>query len=416
VTAGFAAIDEAITDIAAGRFVIVVDDEQRENEGDLALAADLVTAEQVNFMLQHARGMICVALTASRLDELALGAMVDENTSSHGTAFTVSVDAVGDGVTTGVSAHDRAVTIRHLADLQHGAAAFARPGHTHPLRACPGGVLQRAGHTEAVVDLCRAAGREAAGVICEILNLDGTMARRPDLERFAAEHELRIITIDDLIAWRRAREQLVHRGAETWLPTLWGTWRTIGYEDVISRQVHVALVLGDVAGEEPVVVRVHSECLTGDVFGSMRCDCQAQLHKAMAMIAAEGRGVVVYLRQEGRGVGLMDKLHAYSLQDSGLDTVQANEHLGLPVDKRDYGIGAQILADLGIRRIRAISNNPRKWRGLRGHGLEVVEQLPLETTPTPQNIHYLRTKRDKLGHRLHGLDTPVGPAVRPADS
>ncbi|HET9051259.1 MAG TPA: bifunctional 3,4-dihydroxy-2-butanone-4-phosphate synthase/GTP cyclohydrolase II [Candidatus Dormibacteraeota bacterium] len=400
----FASIETAIDDIGAGRFVVIVDDEQRENEGDLAIAADRITAEQVNFMLRHARGMICVALEGFRLDELGLTDMVDQNTSHHGTAFTVSVDAVGNGVTTGISAYDRAVTIRSLADREFGATAFAKPGHSHPLRARRGGVLERAGHTEAIVDLCKAAGREPAGVICEILNEDGSMARRPDLEIFAKEHGFNIVTIDDLIAWRRRSEQLVRRGAETVLPTRWGRFRAVGYEDVITHQVHVALVHGDVRDGEPVLVRVHSECLTGDVFGSQRCDCQAQLHKAMEMIGAAGSGVIVYLRQEGRGIGLLDKLRAYALQDSGLDTVQANEHLGLPADKRDYGTGAQILADLGIRRIRAISNNPRKWSGLRGYGLEVVEQVPLVTPPTSHNIRYLRTKRDKMGHALDALD------------
>jgi 3,4-dihydroxy 2-butanone 4-phosphate synthase / GTP cyclohydrolase II len=400
----FDSIDDAVEDISAGRFVIIVDDEQRENEGDLAIAADRISAEQVNFLLRHARGMICIAAEARRLDELGLGDMVDQNTSHHGTAFTVSVDALGNGVTTGISAYDRAVTIRQLADPEFKAPAFVRPGHTHPLRARPGGVLERAGHTEAIVDLCKAAGREPAGVICEILNEDGSMARRPDLERFAREHGFRIVTIDDLIAYRRRSEELVKRGAETVLPTEWGAFRVYGYEDLITHQVHVALVLGDVTDGDPVLVRVHSECLTGDVFGSQRCDCRAQLHKALAMIGGVGRGVVVYLRQEGRGIGLLDKLRAYALQDRGLDTVQANEHLGLPADKRDYGTGAQILADLGIRSIRAISNNPRKFSGLRGHGLEVVEQVPLDTPPTAHNIRYLRTKRDKMGHLLDDLD------------
>ena len=412
----FDSIDDAIDDIHAGKFVIIVDDEQRENEGDLAIAADHISADQVNFLLRHARGMICVAAEGWRLDELGVGDMVDDNTSHHGTAFTVSVDAIGNGVTTGISAYDRAVTIRQLADREFGPTSFARPGHTHPLRARRGGVLERAGHTEAIVDLCKAAGREPAGVICEILNEDGTMARRPDLERFAREHGLRMVSIDDLIAWRRRSEVLVRRGAETVLPTQWGSFRVYGYEDLITHQVHVALVHGAITPDEPALVRVHSECLTGDVFGSQRCDCQAQLHKAMAMIGEAGSGVVVYLRQEGRGIGLLDKLRAYALQDRGMDTVQANEHLGLPADKRDYGIGAQILADLGIRRIRAVSNNPRKFSGLLGHGIEVVEQVPLATPPNAHNIRYLRTKRDKMGHALEELDVAADGAPLPGET
>jgi 3,4-dihydroxy 2-butanone 4-phosphate synthase/GTP cyclohydrolase II len=397
-------IEDAIEDIRAGHFVIVVDDEDRENEGDLAVAADRITAEQVNFMLKHARGMICVACESWRLAELGLSDMVDENTSHHGTAFTVSVDAVGNGVTTGISVYDRSVTIRQLADREFGAPAFARPGHTHPLRANPGGVLARAGHTEAIVDLCKAAGRAPAGVICEILKEDGSMARRPDLEAFAREHGLRMIAIDELIKWRRQSETLVIRGAETALPTDWGNFRCIGYEDVVTHSTHLAMVLGEVTGEEPVLGRVHSECLTGDVFGSQRCDCQAQLHMAMRMVGEEGRGVIVYLRQEGRGIGLMNKLKAYALQDSGMDTVQANVHLGLPVDKRDYGCGAQILADLGVHKFRMLSNNPKKYHGVAAYGLEVVEHVPLRTTPTIHNARYLETKREKLGHLLEPIE------------
>ena len=404
-------VEDAIEDIRQGRFVVIVDDEDRENEGDLAIAADRITPEHVNFTLTHARGMICVSMEGWRLDELGLAAMVDENTSHHATAFTVSVDAIGRGVTTGISAYDRATTIRLLCDEHATPRDFARPGHTAPLRARPGGVLERAGHTEAMVDLCKLSGRFPAGMICEILNEDGTMARRGDLDAFARRHGLRIVSIDELIAYRRRNERLVVRGATTRLPTAEGTWTIHGYEDLITGAVHVGMVLGDVADGRPVLVRVHSECLTGDVFGSQRCDCQAQLHKAMSMIAEEGRGIIVYLRQEGRGIGLIDKLRAYALQDEGLDTVQANERLGLPVDKRDYGTGAQILADLGVSELRTLTNNPKKYFGLAGYGLRVVEQVPLMIPPTPHNERYLRAKRDKLGHLLSALDADAGPPV-----
>jgi 3,4-dihydroxy 2-butanone 4-phosphate synthase/GTP cyclohydrolase II len=406
-------IEDAIDDIRQGRLVIVVDDEDRENEGDLCVAADLVTSEQVNFLLSHARGLLCVACDSGRLDALQLPDMVDHNTSLHETAMTVTVDAAGEGVTTGVSAHDRTVTIRHLADPERGAGDFTRPGHVQPLRARPGGVLKRAGHTEAIVDLCRMAGREPCGVLCEILREDGVVARRADLDEFARLHGLRMVTIEDLIRHRRLTETLVVRRAETRLPTRWGVWRCVGYEDLIDHDPHVALVFGEISEDdpEPVLCRVHSECLTGDVFGSQRCDCQAQLHLAMQLIAEEGRGVLVYLRQEGRGIGLLDKLRAYALQDAGADTVQANLDLGLPVDPRDYGVGTQILADLGARRLRVLSNNPRKYFALSAYGLEVVEHLPLVTPPTPDNIRYLRTKRDKLGHHF---DASL--AVKPADA
>ena len=404
-------IEDAIEDIRQGRFVVIVDDEERENEGDLAIAADRITPELVNFTLTHARGMICVATEGWRLDELGLAAMVDNNTSHHATAFTVSVDAIGRGVTTGISAYDRATTIRLLCDEHATPKDFARPGHTAPLRARPGGVLERAGHTEAIVDLCKLAGRFPAGMICEILNDDGSMARRRDLDGFAARHGLRMVSIDELIAYRRRAERLVVRSASTRLPTPVGTWTVHGYEDVITGAVHVGMVLGDVADGRPVLVRVHSECLTGDVFGSQRCDCQAQLHKAMSLIGEEGRGVIVYLRQEGRSIGLIDKLRAYALQDEGLDTVQANERLGLPADKRDYGTGAQILADLGVTKLRTLTNNPRKYYGLAGYGLEVVEQVPLLIPPTPHNERYLRVKRDKLGHLLSALDAEPGPPL-----
>jgi 3,4-dihydroxy 2-butanone 4-phosphate synthase / GTP cyclohydrolase II len=395
--------EEAVEDIRDGRFVVIVDDEDRENEGDLAVAADRITPEAVNFMATHARGLICVATEGWRLDELGLSAMVDDNTSQFGTAFTVSVDAVGRGVTTGISAYDRATTIHLLTEPAARPVDLAKPGHTFPLRARPGGVLERAGQTEAIVDLCKMAGRYPAGVICEIMREDGGMARRDDLDRFAREHGLKIVAIDDLIAYRRRSERLVTRGATTQLPTPWGVFNVHGFDDVITHATHVALTLGAVDDGEPVLVRVHSECLTGDVFGSQRCDCQAQLHKALEIIGTEGRGALVYLRQEGRGIGLLDKLRAYALQDGGLDTVQANQHLGLPVDKRDYGIGTQILVDLGVTRARILTNNPRKWHGLAGHGMEVVEQLPLLIPPTPHNERYLRAKRDKLGHLLGTL-------------
>jgi 3,4-dihydroxy 2-butanone 4-phosphate synthase / GTP cyclohydrolase II len=354
----------------------------------------------VNFMATHARGLICVSCEGWRLDELGLGAMVDRNTSRYETAFTVSVDAVGRGVTTGISAFDRATTIRLICDEHARPQDFARPGHVFPLRARTGGVLERIGQTEAIVDLCKLAGRYPAGVICEIMREDGKMARRPDLEVFAAEHAIPIVAVSDLVAHRRRTERLVVRGATTTLPTPYGTVTVHAYDDLITQATHVALVWGDVSGEQPVPVRVHSECLTGDVFGSQRCDCQAQLHKAMTILGDAGRGVLVYLRQEGRGIGLMDKLRAYALQDRGLDTVEANQHLGLPVDSRDYGIGQQILADLGVSRIVVLTNNPRKYYGLSAYGLEVVDQVPLVVPATEHSASYLRTKRDKLGHRL----------------
>ncbi|GAC1342556.1 MAG: bifunctional 3,4-dihydroxy-2-butanone-4-phosphate synthase/GTP cyclohydrolase II [Candidatus Dormibacteria bacterium] len=411
-----ARVEDAVEDIRSGRFVIIVDDEDRENEGDLAIAADRITPEAVNFMATHARGLVCVAVDPWRLDELGLSPMVTDNTSQFGTAFTVSVDAVGRGVTTGISAYDRATTIRLMCDEHAKPSDFAKPGHTFPLRAATGGVLERAGQTEASVDLCKAAGRFPAGVICEIMKADGTMARRPDLDTFAAEHGLHIVAIDQLIAYRRRQERLVERGAVTSLPTPYGRFSAHAYDDVITKQTHVALSLGEITDGEPVLVRVHSECLTGDVFGSQRCDCQAQLHEALATIGQEGRGIVVYLRQEGRGIGLADKLRAYALQDRGLDTVQANERLGLPADRRDYGTGAQIIADLGVHRIRVLTNNPRKWYGLAGYGLEVVEQLPLVIPATEHNRRYLSTKRDKLGHIFAEVATTEGDSGEAAHS
>jgi 3,4-dihydroxy 2-butanone 4-phosphate synthase/GTP cyclohydrolase II len=395
-----APVDSAITEFAGGGFVIIMDDEERENEGDLCVAAELVTPAQVNFMMTEARGLICVAMEGQRLDQLDLPPMMAENTSRYRTAFAVSVDAAGEGVTTGISAMDRAATIRTLTDPEFSAADFVRPGHVFPLRAKPGGVLVRAGHTEAVVDLARLAGLTPAGVLCEIASGDGTMARRPELEEFGRRHAIPIVTITDLIAHRRRQERLLDRGPETVIPTKYGSWRAIGFSDRITEAVHLALFLGELPLPEPVLVRVHSECLTGDVFGSQRCDCQAQLHQAMAQIAEEGSGLVVYLRQEGRGIGLMDKLRAYALQDQGLDTVEANLELGLPADSRDYQIGSQIIADLGVRRMRVMSNNPRKYYGLQGHGLEIVEQVPIITEPNRHNARYLATKQAKMGHIL----------------
>jgi len=393
-------VEDAIADIRAGKFVIIVDDEDRENEGDLTMAADRITPEAVNLMATHARGLVCVACEGWRLDELGLNAMVNENTSRFGTAFTVSVDAIGHGVTTGISAYDRATTLRMLCSEHAKPSDFARPGHTFPLRAAPGGVLERAGQTEASVDLCKLAGRYPAAVICEVMREDGRMARRPDLDRFAGEHGVKIVAIDDLIAYRRRTERLVVRGASTTIPTAYGTVTIHGYEDLITHAVHTALVWGSVDDGEPVLVRVHSECLTGDVFGSQRCDCQGQLHKAMTILAEAGRGVLVYLRQEGRGIGLMDKLRAYALQDRGLDTVEANVSLGLPVDKREYGIGSQILADLGAKRITVLTNNPTKYYGLSGFGIEVTDQIPLVVAATAHNERYLRAKQEKMGHRF----------------
>jgi len=411
-----ASVEDAIAAIRDGQFVIIVDDEDRENEGDLAIAADRITPDAVNFMATHARGLVCVAVEPWRLDELGLTPMVDHNTSQFGTAFTVSVDAVGRGVTTGISTYDRATTIRLMCDEHATPADFAKPGHIFPLRAAAGGTLERAGQTEASVDMCKLAGRFPAAVICEIMRDDGTMARRPDLDAFAEEHGLHIVAIDQLIAHRRRGERLVVRGAVTSLPTEFGDFTAHAYDDVVTKHTHVALTIGDVTDGSPVLVRVHSECLTGDALGSQRCDCQAQLQEAMRVIGREGRGILVYLRQEGRGIGLADKLRAYALQDRGLDTVEANERLGLPVDKRDYGTGAQIIADLGVQRIRVLTNNPRKWYGLTGYGLEVTEQLPLVVEAGQHNARYLATKREKLGHVFDGSRSdgePVDPAAGP---
>ena len=391
-------VQRAIEDFRAGKMVILVDDEDRENEGDLAIAAEKVTPEAINFMAKHGRGLICLAMTEDRCDELRLPPMVQDNTSPFETAFTVSIEARR-GVTTGISAHDRATTILTAIADETGPDDLVRPGHVFPLRARRGGVLVRTGQTEGSVDLARLAGLKPAAVICEIMNEDGSMARRPDLERFAREHGLRILTIADIIEYRLRKERLVRRAAETRLPTRYGgEFRAIVYENDVDAYLHVALVKGDVAGDEPVLVRVHSECLTGDVFGSLRCDCGEQLHEAMRMIGEEGRGAVLYLHQEGRGIGLVNKLRAYALQDEGRDTVEANEELGFQADLRDYGIGAQILVDLGIRKLRLMTNNPKKIVGIEGYGLEVVERVPIVVPACPENERYLNTKRDKLGH------------------
>ena len=393
----FDSIDDAIKDIRAGKMVIVLDDEDRENEGDLVMAAQLVTPAAINFMRKEAGGLICVPMSGSRLDELHLPQMVAENSAVHETAFTVSVEARG-RTTTGISAQDRAETIRVLLDPQTRPADLLRPGHTFPLRARDGGVLVRAGQTEASVDLARLAGLYPAGVICEIMAEDGTMERLPGLIEFARKHGLRLITVKDLIAYRMRNEKLVKRIAEFTLPTEIGAWKGSAYENDVDGTTHVALVMGDVGDGKDILVRVHSECLTGDALHSIRCDCAAQRDGAMAAIAKEGRGVFLYLRQEGRGIGLANKLRAYQLQDAGADTVEANIALGLPVDKRDYGIGSQILVDLGVREMRIITNNPKKIHGLEGYGLRIVGRLPIQTVPTAFNKQYISTKRKKLGH------------------
>lgn len=397
----FDRVADAIEDIRQGRMVIVADDEDRENEGDLVCAASEITPEAINFMARHGRGLICVALTNERADELGLPLMTDNNTDPNKTAFTVSVDAeVAFGVTTGISAFDRAKTIQVLIDPETRPADLRRPGHIFPLRARAGGVLRRVGQTEAAVDLARLAGLPAAGVICEILNEDGTMARRPQLEKVAQEHGLKFITVADLVSFRLARERLVRRVAEADLPTDFGNFRLIGYSNLVDERDHVALVKGEPAGKSDVLVRMHSECLTGDVFGSQRCDCGEQLHAAMRRIDEEGVGAIVYLKQEGRGIGLANKIRAYDLQDQGRDTVEANEVLGFKADLREYGLGAQILLDLGLTSIRLLTNNPRKIVGLEGYGLKITGREPLQVEAGDFNREYLATKRTKLGHIL----------------
>jgi 3,4-dihydroxy 2-butanone 4-phosphate synthase/GTP cyclohydrolase II len=401
----FATIPEAIEEIARGRMVIVVDDADRENEGDLIVAAEKVTPETIAFMVRYTSGVICMPVMGDRLDQLNIPLMVAANTDHQRTAFTVSVDARR-GVTTGISAADRATTIRAMIHPDTLPEDILRPGHIFPLRYREGGVLRRAGHTEAAVDLARLAGLYPAGVLCETVNDDGTMARLPELTRFASEHGLTLISIADLIEYRRRREVLVERVANATIPTAWGEFRTYAYESLVDGRTHVALVLGEIGDGADVMTRVHSECLTGDVFGSLRCDCGSQLEHALELIGKEGRGIVLYIRgHEGRAIGLTHKLRAYELQDQGRDTVEANIELGFAADQREYGIGAQILTDLGVRTMRLLTNNPDKRAGLEGHGLSIVERIPLETEPTPQNIDYLRTKVEKLGHLL---DVPEG--------
>jgi 3,4-dihydroxy 2-butanone 4-phosphate synthase/GTP cyclohydrolase II len=397
----FDRVEDALEDIRQGRMVIVADDEDRENEGDLVMAAACITPDHINFMTKHGRGLICVTLTNERADELELPLMTDANTDPQGTAFTISVDAHRRfGVTTGISAHDRAKTIQVILDSNIKPTDLRRPGHIFPLRAKAGGVLRRVGQTEAAVDLARLAGFEPVGVICEILNPDGTMARRPQLEQFAAEHDLKFITVAQLVAYRLTKTRLVRRMTEAKLPTRFGEFLVIGYESVVDKREHVALVKGDLRGTANVLVRMHSECMTGDVFASLRCDCGEQLAAAMRQIDEEGRGAIVYLRQEGRGIGLVNKLKAYALQDGGMDTVEANERLGFKPDLRDYGIGAQILLDLGLTSVRLLTNNPRKIVGLDGYDLEITGREALRVEPGEHNEKYLETKRAKLGHIL----------------
>ena len=399
----FAPIEDAIEDIRQGKFVVVVDDEDRENEGDLVIAAQFATPEAINFMATHARGLICLSLTEERCDALGLRPMTDHNETPFETAFTVSVEA-REGVTTGISAHDRSHTIQVAIDPSKGPHDLVQPGHVFPLRARRGGVLERIGQTEAALDLARLAGLNPAGVVCEVMNDDGTMARVPDLIPYCGRHGLKLISVADLVEYRRRTEKLVERMTTVRLPTAFGEFTAIAFRESLTGKHHVALVRGEIEGAENVLVRVHSECLTGDVFHSLRCDCGDQLDQALKRIAAEERGVLLYMAQEGRGIGLLNKLRAYELQEAGMDTVEANVELGFPADARDYGIGNQILADLGLTTIRILTNNPKKLTGIAGFGLEVVEQVPIETEPNEENLRYLAAKREKLGHRLHHQD------------
>jgi 3,4-dihydroxy 2-butanone 4-phosphate synthase / GTP cyclohydrolase II len=407
----FANVEEAIEDIRRGRFVVVVDAADRENEGDLTIAAQFATPEAINFMATHGRGLICLCLTEERCDELRLRPMTERNETPFGTAFTISIEA-REGITTGISARDRSRTIQVAIDPSKGRADLVEPGHVFPLRARAGGVLQRAGQTEAAVDLARLAGLNPAGVVCEVMNDDGTMARVPDLVQYCAEHELKLITVADLIEYRRRNEKLVERTTSVRLPTAYGEFTAVAFRERLTGKHHLALVKGEVAGAHDVLVRVHSECLTGDVFHSLRCDCGVQLDQALQQIAVEGSGVLLYMAQEGRGIGLLNKLRTYELQEQGLDTVEANLELGFAADAREYGIGNQILADLGLTTIRILTNNPKKISGLEGYGLTVVEQVPIETPPNSENRRYLAAKRDKLGHRLHHQDLRFDPEER----
>jgi 3,4-dihydroxy 2-butanone 4-phosphate synthase/GTP cyclohydrolase II len=406
IKAPFATIEAAIEDIRRGRMVVVVDDENRENEGDLTIAAQFVTPQAINFMTKEGRGLICLALTPERCDELGLDLMAAKNESAFETAFTVSIEA-RDGVTTGISAQDRARTIQVAIDPNSSPRDLVQPGHVFPLKARVGGVLERVGQTEAAVDLARLAGLIPAGVICEIMNDDGTMARIGDLEPYCERHDLKMVTVAELVAYRRRHDNLIERVVSTTLPTAFGDFVATGYRSLVDNKHHVALVKGDVAGKPDVLVRVHSECLTGDVFHSLRCDCGEQLSSALQMIEREGQGVLLYLSQEGRGIGLLNKLRAYKLQEEGLDTVDANLRLGLPADLRDYGIGAQILSDLGLTSIRILTNNPKKISGMSGYGLSVSDQIPIEHLPNRHNEAYLRAKRDRLGHTLHHQGLPL---------
>lgn len=393
-------VEEALEEIKKGHIVIVVDDEDRENEGDFIAAAEYVTPEMINFMATHGRGLICTPLIEDRCDELELEPMVTNNTALHATPFTVSVDLIGHGVTTGISASDRARTIKALLDPNTNPAELGKPGHIFPLRARRGGVLRRTGHTEAAIDLARLAGLSPAGVLVEIMNEDGTMARLPELREIARKFDLKIISIEDLVAYRMRMERIIEKEVTVKLPTQWGDFNMHAYRQTTTGEEHLALTIGEWKEDEPVLVRVHSSCVTGDIFGSYRCDCGPQLHKAMEMIAREGTGVLVYMQQEGRGIGLLNKLKAYKLQEEGLDTVEANLQLGFKMDERDYGVGAQILNDLGVRKMKLMSNNPKKRTGLIGYGLEITEVVPIEVSSNPHNHHYLLTKKDKMGHSL----------------